>query len=131
MYLRASLFLLPAVAAVVLVGVALGNPAGTTDMAQAKAAGWDCSPEELIPPVTGYFHCAPPGKASLLDIVTGQAAPPSVVLRVFNQNGSFAGIESLLRADLYAGQPCPQDDLGVWDLLNLPVAYRACHRFDA
>lgn len=128
MFLRASLFLLPAVAAVVLAGVALGNPAGRTDMEQAQAANWDCSPEQLI---LGYYHCAPPGKASVLDIATGAASPPSVELRVFNPDGSFAGIESLLRADLYAGQPCPQDNLEEWGLLDLPVDYRACHRFDA
>jgi hypothetical protein len=100
-------------------------------MDQTMAADWDCNPEILIPPVTGYFHCAPPGKASVLDIVTGQASPPSVVLRVFKPDESFAGTESLLRADLYAGQACPQDNLAQWDLLDLPLDYRACHRFDA
>lgn len=128
MFLRASLFVLPVVAAVVLAGIAQGNPPGTTDMEQAKAADWDCSPEELI---VGYFHCAPRGKASVLDIVTGAASPPSVVLRVFNPDESFAGTEQLLRADLYAGQPCPQDNLEEWGLLDLPVDYRACHHFDA
>lgn len=128
MFLRASLFILPAVVAAVLAGVALGNPAGTTDMEQAKAAHWDCSPQV---PIFGYFHCAPAGKASVLDIVSGEASPPSVVLRVFNLDGSFAGTETLLRADLYAGQPCPQDNLEEWGLLSLPVDYRACHNFDA
>ncbi len=85
----------------------------------------------LQPPVLifGYYLCAPPGKPSVLDIVTGQTSAPSIELRVFNQDGSFAGIESLLRADLHRGQPCPQDNLAEWGLLDLPVDYRACHHF--
>ncbi len=128
MFLRASLFLLPALLAVALAGIAYGNPGASTDMDQTKAAGWDCNPEVLI---VGYYHCAPPGKASVLDIATGQTSPPSVVLRVFNPDESFAGTEMLRRADLYAGQTCPQDNLEKWDLLDLPVDYRACHHFDA
>lgn len=129
MFARLSLFVLPAVLAAALAGLAYGNPGGNTDMEQAQAAGWDCNPQELI---VGYYHCAPPGGASVLDIATGAASPPSVKLRVFNPNGSFAGTEMLRRADLHAvSQPCPQDNLPVWDLLNLPVDYYACHHFDA
>jgi hypothetical protein len=128
MITRVSLFALPALAAIMLAGVALGNPSGRTDLDQAKAANWNCDPEVLI---VGYYHCAGRGSASVLDLVTGAAAPPSVQLRVFEPDGSFAGTETLLRADLYRGQPCPQDDLEEWDLLDLPVDYRACHNFDA
>lgn len=125
---RISLAIGLVLAAVALAGIAQGANGRGGTMAQAQAAGWDCSPQILI---VGYYHCAPPGKASVLDIVTGQASPPSVELRVFNPDGSFAGIESLQRADLYAGQPCPQDNLAKWGLLDLPVDYYACHRFDA
>lgn len=125
--LKLVLVAVPVIAAIALAGSAFGGGGGAT-MAQSQAAGWDCNPQILI---IGYYHCAPPGKASVLDIATGQASPPSVVLRVFNPDGSFAGTESLLRADLYAGQPCPQDNLTEWGLLDLPVDYRACHRFDA
>lgn len=119
-----------AVAALVAGALAVtgtGYSRGAT-MSQAESAGWDCNPRVLI---AGYYHCAPPGKASVLDLVTGVAAPASVQLRVFNPDGSFAGTETLLRADLYAGQPCPQDNLAEWGLLELPVDYRACHKFDA
>lgn len=95
-------------------------------MAQAQAAGWDCSPQVLI---VGYFHCAPPGKPSVLDMIQGNTESPSIVLRVFYPSGAFAGTEHLIRADLYQGQPCPQDNLATWDLL--PFGYRACHHFDA
>lgn len=128
MIVRAALLVVPALVAVMLAGGALGNPAGRTDMEQAKAAGWNCDPEVLI---IGYYHCAPPGKASVLDLIEGRASPANLTVRVFNPDGSFAGIESLLRADLYGGQPCPQDNLAQWGLLELPVPYRACHHFDA
>ncbi len=98
-------------------------------MQQARDQGWDCNPVELI---LGYYHCAPPGGASVLEIATGAASPPSVKLRVLHQNGSFAGTEMLRRADLHqVDQPCPQDNLAQWDLLDLPVDYYACHHFDA
>jgi hypothetical protein len=116
-----------AATAFALVGTAGGASRAT--MAQAKAAGWDCSPEITI---GGYYHCAPPGKPSVADLVAGTDVP-MIVLRVFNEGNTdadrtFAGIESLLRADLYAGQPCPQYALETWELL--PFGYYACHRFD-
>lgn len=127
---RTLLFIALLVVAVAATGIAYSAGGGT--MTQAQAAGWDCNPVTLIPPVTGYFHCAPPGKPSVADIATPPGSTArSIELRVFNPDGSFAGIESLLRADLYAGQPCPQDNLTKWTLLDLPGAdYRACHRFD-
>ena len=103
---------------------AAGSSSAT--MAQAQAAGWDCNPQVLI---VGYFHCAPPGKPSVLDMIQGKTDTPSIVLRGFYPSGEFAGTEDLMRADLYQGQPCPQDNLSTWDLL--PFGYRACHHFDA
>lgn len=110
-----------------LVGVAhgAGGPGGT--MAQAQAAGWDCNPQFLI---VGYYHCAPPGKPSVADLIAGTDVP-SMVLRVFNPDGTFAGTEHLVRADLYAGQPCPQDSLATWDFLPFSGGYYACHHFNA
>jgi hypothetical protein len=113
------------VVAAVIAGIAYSAGGGT--IAQAQAQGWDCHP---LVPIGGYFHCAPPGKPSVLDMVLGQTNAPTLELRVFNPDGSFAGIESLLRADLYQGQPCPQDNLAEWTLLDLPIDYRACHHFD-
>lgn len=100
---------------------------GGATMDRAESAEWDCNPKVLI---LGYYHCTPPGKASVLDIVVGNEAPASLQVRVFNPDGTFAGTETLLRADLYAGQPCPQDGLETWGLLDLPVDYRACHNFE-
>jgi hypothetical protein len=93
---------------------------------QAMAAGWDCTPLILI---GGHYHCSPPGKQGVAEIIAGTADSPSIVHTVFRADGTFAGTETLIRADLFAGQPCPTD---VW----LPVppwlpepTYWACHHF--
>lgn len=130
MVLRASLLILPVLAAAALAGIAYGNPPDRTDLEQAEAAGWNCNPTDLI---FGYRHCAPRGGASIPEMATGAAAPPSVKLRVFQPDGSFAGTEQLLRSDIYNGQTCPQDGLAVWGFLNFapPAAdYYACHHFE-
>jgi hypothetical protein len=135
MRIRLLIFVVPVLATIALTSVAYGNPTGLTDMDMAKAAGWDCTPES---PIAGdYLHCAPPGKPSVADIATPPGSTvPSIELRVFNlADESFAGIESLIRADLYRDQPCHQDGTnlpdGKWSLLVLPGAdYRACHRFE-
>jgi len=107
-----------------LVGAAYGAGGPGGDMAQAQASGWDCNPQVLI---FGYYHCAPPGKPSVADLIAGTDVS-SIVLRVFTPDGTFAGTELLLRADLYAGQGCPQDNLVTWD--GPLFGYRACHHFD-
>jgi hypothetical protein len=114
--------------AVVGLAYGAGGPGGTAD--QAKAAGWNCSPE--VPIAGNYLHCAPPGKPSVADILAGNTNAPSIELRVFDfDTGVFAGVESLMRADLCRGQACPQDNLTEWTLRPLPVPYRACHHFDS
>jgi hypothetical protein len=111
--------------ALVLAGAALG--AGPRGLAQAQAAGWDCNPLVLI---GGHFHCSPPGVPSVQDIVDGTATTPSIVHQVYRPDGSFAGTETLIRADLFAGQPCPTDEwLPVPPWLPSPTYY-ACHHFD-
>lgn len=122
--LKLVLVAVPVIAAIALAGSAFGGGGGAT-MAQSQAAGWDCNPQFLI---IGYYHCAPPGKPSVADMIGGDRSSPSIVLRVFYPNGSFAGTEMLLRNDLYQGQACPQDGLAEWGAL--PFGYRACHHFD-
>lgn len=125
--LKLSLVLVAALAAVAFAGAAVGG--GGATMAKAQAAGWDCGD----PPATilGYFHCTPPGKPSLGEAIG--AGAPSIALRVFNDDAdrTLAGTEQLLRADLYQGQPCPQDNLAAWDFLPVGPGYYACHHFDA
>jgi hypothetical protein len=95
-------------------------------LAQALAAGWDCDPPILL---LGHYHCSPPGRPSVADIIAGGVDSPSIVHQVFRPDGRLAGTEILIRADLFAGQRCPTDE---W----LPVPpfgepqYYACHNFD-
>jgi len=115
-------------AAVILAGAVSGaaNGAGRR-IEHAQAAGWDCNPMVLI---GGHFHCSPAGQPSVQDIVDGTATTPSIVHQVFRPDGTFAGTETLIRADLFAGQRCPTDQwLPVPPWLPSP-AYYACHHFE-
>ena len=113
-----------AVAALVVAGTVSG--ASSRQLTQTQAAGWDCNPMVLI---GGHYHCSPPGRPSVLDIVNGSATTPSIVHQVFRADGAFAGTETLIRADLFAGPRCPTDQwLPVPPWLPEP-AYWACHHF--
>jgi hypothetical protein len=103
------------------------SASGPRSLALAEAAGWDCNPLILI---GGHYHCSPPGVPSVQDIVDGTATTPSIVHQVFLPDGTFAGTELLIRADLFAGQLCPTDQwLPVPPWLPSPTYY-ACHHFD-
>jgi hypothetical protein len=127
--MRRTLAFLPSIAAAAAVAVLLVggvNGADRHTLAQAQAAGWDCDPLILI---GGHFHCSPPGKPGVQEIIDGTATSPSIVHQVFRPNGKFAGTETLIRADLFAGQACPTDQwLPVPPWLPTPMYY-ACHHF--
>ena len=132
MVMRRTLRLLPSVAALsaaVMILTGAVNAATTTSqhsLAGAQADGWDCDPLILI---GGHYHCSPPGKEGVLEIIAGTATSPSIVHQVFRPDGSFAGTETLIRADLFAGQRCPTDQwLPVPPWLPTPTYY-ACHHF--
>jgi hypothetical protein len=99
--------------------------AGGRTLDQALAASWNCEPLILL---GGHYHCSPPGRPGVGDIIAGTDVA-TIEHQVFRPDGTFAGTELLIRADLFAGQPCPTDE---W----LPVPpigvaqYWACHRFD-
>lgn len=121
---------LAVVASAALAADALSS--GGSDKVHAQEHHWSCDPDQAI---AGYFHCAPPGKPSLLDLIQGTADPASLQLRVYDAGtGRFAGTETLRRADLFTGDtstPCQQDQGTTWAFLDLPGAdYYACHRFD-
>ena len=83
---------------------------GGTALDRAVKAGWFCDD------IAGAMHCFDPGDAH-------SSNSASVNVKVFNYDGHFEGTEQLWRADLYAGQPCPQSEL-----LNLGP-YMACHHY--
>ena len=103
-----------------IVGLAAGPALArgvTTD--QLERAGAICFP------VGGQPHCIVPGG------LASSSAIPILVFDGWGTTGTFLGTELLLRADLYAEQPCPQDEV-----LFLPDAatglgadYYACHHY--
>jgi hypothetical protein len=120
-----SIGLLTAVPVATTAFVGSAGAAGDRTLAKAQAAGWGCDPLILI---GGHYHCSPPGRPSVADIIAGTDVP-SVEHQVFLPDGRFAGTEVLIRADLYAGQPCPTDQWLPVPPLG-PVQYYACHHFD-
>ena len=127
--MRRSFGFLPSLTAAAAIAVVLAGAvsgASHRSLAQAQAAGWDCNPLILI---GGHYHCSPPGMPSVQDIADGTATTPSIVHQVFRPDGTFAGTETLVRADLFAGQRCPTDQwLPVPPWLAAPTYY-ACHHF--
>jgi hypothetical protein len=118
--------LLTAIVAAAAILASAVSGASQHTLAQAEASGWDCSPLVLI---GGHYHCSPAGKPGVQDIIDGTATSPSIVHQVFRADGSFAGTETLIRADLFAGQKCPTDQwLPVPPWLPEPT-YWACHHF--
>jgi hypothetical protein len=89
--------------------------AGGNNPAQRTKAGWLC----IVAGPHDWVHCFPPGAFS---------SNPSVTVQVFDTDdvtstdATFLGTEILLRADLYAGQPCAQDGGGEYGLLPSDVS---------
>jgi hypothetical protein len=98
-------------------------------------AGWTC----FKPPVSfnRYVHCAPPDTFES----AVQNGLPSIRLLTFNTfdvsalDAELLGTERMIRADLYAGQPCPTDPPSVgYTYLNVDpfyLDYYICHTFDS
>ena len=101
-----------------LIGLAAGPALArgvTTD--QLERAGAICFPVGDDP------HCIVPG---------GLVSLASIPILVFDDEGTFLGTELLLRADLYAGQPCPQDETLFLpgEATGLGADYYACHHYE-
>ena len=104
-----KIFLIFILAALLLALPATVLASGTA-LDRAEKAGWQCAD------IAGAMHCFDPGDGSSKNSA-------SINVKVYDYAGTFLGTEQLWRADLYAGQPCPQDHL-----LDLG-AYIACHRY--
>jgi len=110
-------------AAALALPVAAGGSSGGLSPKQLGDAGWTC----FNVPGLGV-HCAPPG----------QAWPPTEpvvqLLYFFNTTDpsssvpDFTGTETLIRADIFNGQPCPtQPGESYTDLSSLGLNYWGCH----
>lgn len=84
--------------------------AGGTPLDRAEDAGWVCLD-------LGDWHCFDPGDAKSKNSA-------SINVKVYDRDGNFLGTEQIWRGDLYAGQPCPQDEI-----LTVLVTYKACHHY--
>jgi hypothetical protein len=96
----------------------LGTPAGANGLTaeQLVRAGYSCFPAGP----DDWIHC----------LLGRKFGARSIPVKVFSADGNeFLGTELLLRADIYAGQPCPQDGLEQWDSEAVP-GYFACHHFE-
>lgn len=122
------------VAVVALLGSVMGiaYAAGNTP-SDLSANGWSC----INAGVTNWIHCFPPS-VDLADIVDVDITnnPASLQVKVFDDvaPNPFLGTELLIREDLYHGQPCPTDELGEYEPLDLNgdtfIDYYACHHFE-
>lgn len=91
---------------------------GKVSMDRLIDQGWTCAP-------IGEWHCFNPASGK-------KEAPASITVRVFTPDDhpnprKFLGTEILWRADIYGGQPCPQDHLLTPEDLHMP--YYACHHY--
>ena len=84
--------------------------AGGTALDRAEKAGWACDD------IAGAMHCFDPGDGRSKNA-------SSVNVKVFHYDGTFAGTEQIWSKSVYAGQPCPQDQL-----LDLGFGI-ACHHY--
>jgi hypothetical protein len=114
----------------VLAATAVVAQAGGNSPAHLGEKGWNCfDPDGPGNPLG--VHCMPPGAA---------ASSASMSVKVYDTedvaatDAEFEGTEILIRADLYHGQPCPQDGLEEYEGLDLNmdgnVDYFACHHYD-
>jgi hypothetical protein len=109
----------------VAVAVALGvtgtaASAGGLATAQLQAQGWACR----IPAGESLLNCRSPGSEPL------PAGPTEVNFLVFDASGTtFLGTEHLIRADLYAGQPCQGTPTGRYEFIAVGPGYYGCYHF--
>jgi hypothetical protein len=118
---RITLMVTVALVMALMMAVGAGSAgAQGNNPAHLSSKGWNC----FNVPGQG-LHCQPPGAGN------SSAAIP---LKVYDtedpeaEEASFLGTEILIREDLYAGQPCPQE--GTASYTRLPFGYYYCHHYD-
>ena len=125
--------------AIVTVVVALLMPvasaaAGGPSPAQLTKAGWTCilPPPEFNPNV----HCLPANQ--LAGVISGEAEVVISLAFATDDLGAtqaqLLGTERMIRADIFAGQPCPTDPPSLeysWLYPRFGWDYYICHTFDS
>ena len=97
--------------------------AGGPSPAQLAAAGWTC----FVPPVAGAgVVCFNPAQGRPPIPPLGEDGRASYMAMRWTPAGEFEGHVHLIRADLYAGQPCAQTG-GLYDF-SPRIGYYECVR---
>lgn len=93
-------------AAIVAAAVfAASAAAESVTAARLQGQGWTCF---VPPPFPDTIVCGNPGKG-LPPVPADPDGGPSYSFLLFDRaDGSFVGTVHMIRADLYAGQPCPK-----------------------
>lgn len=94
---------------------------GGLSPAQLSNAGWICRTPP--PPFNTHIACAPPG----LGFPAPPPAPdgqPTYNFLEFDLEGNFIGRSHMIRADLYAGEPC--EATGAPYAFRAPIGYYEC-----
>jgi hypothetical protein len=121
-------------ALICLVGVPMTAIAGGLSPAQLAKAGWTCilPPPEFNPNV----HCLPSDQ--LAGVVSGEARVVISLAFATDDLGAaearLLGAERMIRADVFAGQPCPTDPPSLeysWLYPRFGWDYYICHTFDS
>ncbi len=122
------------VAAALALPISAASNSGGLSPAQLNDHGWSCFNVETSVVGPLGVHCAQPGQPWP---PTGQ--PHIQLLYFFNTTDvnstvpDFTGTETLIRADIYQGQPCPTEPgpNGGYTYLpdiGIPLDYYGCHR---
>ena len=120
--LRRAVALLGLTGALAVIGVTAGpGLAGGPSPEQLAAAGWTC----LVPPFPGSGAvCFNPAEGRPPIPSLGEEGRASYMVMRWTPAGEFLGHVHFIRADLYAGQPCPQAAGGEYVLF--PIGYYEC-----
>lgn len=113
---------LVSIVAAIAAGALAGSARAERPTLETLAAqGWSC----FTPPGAPRTVCGNPGLGRP-PLPPGPADRPSYMLLAFALDGSYLGTIHLIRADLYAGQPCGSTG-AVYAVL--PNGYRECRHF--
>lgn len=105
------------------IGVLLGGvflaPADARGPSYTKLEmhGWSCFPAGPF----NWVHCVNPADTDFDRV--------AISVKVFDdETGDFLGTEQLIHELVYHGQPCPQDGLEEYEIVE-DTPYMACHHF--
>lgn len=123
--LRATFVLLGLTGALAVIGVTAGpGLAQGPSPAHLAEQGWTC----FVPPVSGVgMRCFNPAQGRPPIPPLGEEGRASYTAMAWNPASEFEGHVHLIRADLYAGQPCPQAASGEY-LFRQNIGYYECLR---